>query len=362
MAELLKDMYNKKTINEFALSIKSAYPKFQTEDFSNDVFDHEWNDLELKGRMKKVTATLGKYLPKDYEESIHILNKIAHEHSGFFAIIFPDFVETFGQDEKYLDLSIESLKRYTPYSSSEFAVRPFIINHEERMLKEMLLWSTDQDEHVRRLASEGIRPSLPWAIALPKYKKDPTPILPILENLKNDESLYVRKSVANNLNDISKTHPELVINIAKRWYGQSKHTDWIVKHALRTLLKRANKDALEIFGYHDSSMINVNDFNITKDKISIGDNLEFSFNISSSMDTKVRLEYSIDFVKKNNKMSNKVFQISESNIKKNETKHYDKIHSFKDLSTRTHYPGIHSISLIVNGVEKEKKSFEVKEK
>jgi 3-methyladenine DNA glycosylase AlkC len=88
-----------------------------------------------------------------------------------------------------------------------------------------------QNHDVRRLASEGCRPRLPWAMALPQFRKDPSPALPILEKLKNDESDYVRKSVANNLNEISKDHPQLVLDICERWYGQTANTDWLVKHA-----------------------------------------------------------------------------------------------------------------------------------
>ncbi|MCL2746891.1 MAG: hypothetical protein FWE48_07395, partial [Coriobacteriia bacterium] len=186
-----------------------------------------------------------------------------------------------------------------------------------------------------------------------------------LEQLKNDPSAYVRKSVANNLNDISKTHPELVIDIVRNWQGESDHTDWIIKHACRTLLKRGNRDALALFGFHDGATLDVTEFCLGESTseadvhIALGQDLTFSFAIHAKEATKLRLEYGIDFVKATGKTSRKVFQISETELKADETKLHTKKHSFKDLSTRKHYPGTHAIALIVNGVERETQSFEL---
>jgi len=359
MSNLLKDMYNYDSIREFALNIQSVYPSFQVDEFIESTMDETWQDLELKARGRQITTNLRKYLPDDYKDVISVLDKIAASHLGFFGIILPDFVEVYGLDEENIELSIGAMERYTQYSSSEFAVRPFIINYEERMMKQMYDWSKHENEHVRRLSSEGCRPQLPWAQALPKYKNDPTPVLPILEQLKTDPSLYVRKSVANNLNDISKTHPDLVADLAKKWYGKNKNTDWIVKHGCRTLLKKGNRDVLAIFGYHDADSIDVKDFTLENTSISIGEDINFSFVIKVKEPTKIKLEYGIDYVKANGKRNRKIFQISEVSLKENENKTYTKKHSFADLSTRKHYPGIHSITLIVNGVEQSKIDFDL---
>ena len=256
-------------------------------------------------------------------------------------------------------LSIEALERYTPYSSSEFAVRPFIVKDERRMMAQMYAWSKHEKEHVRRLASEGCRPRLPWGQALTAFKKDPVPILPILEQLKSDTSLYVRKSVANNLNDISKTHPDLVAALAKGWYGDNEYTNWIVKHGCRTLLKNGNQEVLAIFGYRDSDSIDVDDFRLETDRISVGESITFSFTILANQEAKIRLEYGIDYVKANGKRSRKIFQISEISMSEDEKKSYTKKHSFADLTTRKHYPGCHSIALIVNGLERCRGDFEL---
>jgi len=355
----LKNMLNYESLSKFAETINSVYSLFSVEEFLTSTMDETWGNLELKARGRQITLNLGKYLPSDYKEAISIIDKVIVNYKGFACFCFPDFVEIYGQDKENLDLSINALGRYTKYMSSEFAVRPFIINYEERMMAQMYEWSKDENEHIRRLSSEGCRPALPWGQALPKYKIDPTPILPILEQLKADPSLYVRKSVANNLNDISKTHPDLIIKIAKEWYGKNEHTDWIIKHACRTLLKNGNRDVLAIFGYNDIDSIKVKDLTLNKNSISIGEDIIFSFTILAKKETKVRLEYGIDYVKSNGKRNRKIFQISESALKENQQKDYIKIHSFADVSTRKHYPGTHTIVLIINGVEQKELDFKL---
>ncbi|WP_339076219.1 DNA alkylation repair protein [Clostridioides difficile] len=277
MPELLKNMYNRESLYEVAVAIQSVYNSFKVDEFIKSTMDETWNNLELKARCRKISMSLGMYLPEDYKEALSILEKSV---TGFyFAFFFPDFVEVYGQDDINWDLSISALERNTEYWSSEFAVRAFIIKDEERMMAQMRKWSKHKSEHVRRLASEGCRPQLPWGQAISKFKKDPTPVLPILEQLKTDTSTYVQKSVANNLNDISKTHPDLVISIAKDWYGKNKSTNWIVKHGCRTLLKKGNRDVLALFGYDDTTSINIQDFTLETTSISIGEDLTFSFNI-----------------------------------------------------------------------------------
>ncbi|HBH3611302.1 TPA: DNA alkylation repair protein [Clostridioides difficile] len=357
MPELLKNMYNRESLYEVAVAIQSVYNSFKVDEFIKSTMDETWNNLELKARCRKISMSLGMYLPEDYKEALSILEKSI---TGFyFAFFFPDFVEVYGQDDINWDLSISALERNTEYWSSEFAVRAFIIKDEERMMAQMRKWSKHKSEHVRRLASEGCRPQLPWGQAISKFKKDPTPVLPILEQLKTDTSTYVQKSVANNLNDISKTHPDLVISIAKDWYGKNKSTNWIVKHGCRTLLKKGNRDVLALFGYDDTTSINIQDFTLETTSISIGEDLTFSFNILAKKATKTRLEYGIDYIKSNGKRNRKIFKISEVSLKENEKKSYMKKHSFADVSVRKHYPGIHSITIIINGVEKGKLDFEL---
>jgi len=359
MAELWKDKLNKDSLRDFGLAFKSAYSSFQVDEFISSTMDETWDGLELMARGRQICLNLGKFLPDDYATALSIIDKVIPEYKALDALCIPDFIEVFGQDEKNWDLSIAAMERYTQYASCEFTVRPFIIKHEKRMMAQMYAWSKHKNEHIRRLSSEGCRPALPWGQALNSFKKDPSPVLPILTQLKTDPSAYVRKSVANILNDISKTHPELVVKLLKDWYGKDERTDWIVKHGCRTLLKKGNRDVLAIFGFHDASSIVADNFALSADSVAIGGEFSFSFDIFTKEETKVRLEYGIDFVKSNGKRNRKIFQISEILFKKNQKKSYVKKHSFEDLSTRKHYPGSHSITLIVNGVERGTLDFEL---
>lgn len=363
MPDAMKNMYNYESLRKLALDISSVYSEFQVDEFLQLTMNEMWEDLELKNRIAQISINLGKFLPADFKTAIGILDKVAMNYGTWlnnFAGFLPAFVEIYGKDEMNWDISMAALARYTQYASSEFAVRWFIINHEERMMEQMYTWSKDENEHIRRLASEGCRPALPWGQALTSFKKDPSPILPILEQLKTDSSMYVRKSVANNLNDISKTHPDLVLKLAKKWYGNNEYTNWIVKHGCRTLLKKGNRDALLLFGYEDAASVELLDFTLDAISLSIGEDITFSFVLSVKKAAKIRLEYGIDYVKANGKRSRKIFKISEVSLKQNEKKLYTKKHSFADVSVRKHYPGRHSITLIINGVERETLDFELR--
>ncbi|MGM0214585.1 DNA alkylation repair protein [Enterococcus sp. AZ109] len=362
MAELLKDIYTEESLREMAGIFQSIDPTFPVEHFLAKTIDETWLELGIKGRMRKITLSLGECLPADYHEALAILDQAAPLlSSGLFGLFVPDFVEVYGQAEADWAVSIQALEKYTQYWSSEMAVRPFIINHEERMMAQMNAWAKHENEHVRRLASEGCRPLLPWSQPLTKYKEDPTPVLQLLEQLKADPSAYVRKSVANNLNDISKHQPELIVQLAKDWYGENDRTNWIVKHGCRTLLKQGNREVLALFGYGDSSAIEVQDFKLETKEVVIGEAITFSFTVLAKKDSKVRLEYGIDYMKANGKSSRKIFQLSAISLKANEAKFYRRKHSLKNVSVRKHYPGTHSVTLIVNGTEQGTLNFEVGE-
>jgi 3-methyladenine DNA glycosylase AlkC len=220
------------------------------------------------------------------------------------------------------------------------------------MLDQMLKWSIDPNEHVRRLASEGSRPRLPWGLAVPALKQNPEQTLQILDNLKEDDSLYVRKSVANHLNDISYIHPDIVLKIANEWHGKNKNTDWIIRHACRSLLKKGNKQALSLFGYEDDNAVKIENLIVDHDHIFIGDSIEFSFIISSEKPLNVRVEYGIDYVKARGHRNRKVFMIKGIEMEQGDRTSITRRHSFKDLTTRKHYKGTHTLSIIVNGAVK----------
>ena len=354
MAEQLKNLYSKEFIKKLANRLFLIFTNFEKEDFVNSIFDTSWQNLELKQRMRHIAITLNKYLPFSYKKQLEILKEVKKDFTGLEAMIFQDFVEVFGLDD--FDESMKALEVFTQDASSEFAIRQFILKYEEQTMNQMKIWAKSKNEHLRRLSSEGCRPRLPWAISLPKFKQNPTKALEIIELLKNDKSLYVRKSVANNLNDISKDNPQLVIKFVKENLGSTKELDWICKHASRTLLKKGDKQILELFNFDKSYHINLIDFCYDK-SVKIDENLSFSFEINSDENIgNIRVEYVIYYLKSNNIHNKKVFMISQNEIKSS-SKKFTKKQSFKNMTTRKHYLGKHFIAILINGEEILKKEF-----
>ncbi|WP_062049425.1 DNA alkylation repair protein [Bacillus sp. JCM 19034] len=356
MAEPLKNMYNEAFFTEFSNKVKNVYPSFPTNQFINLIFDSSWDRKELKERIRHISTCLAQTLPPMYRESLAILKQLSPHCKGFEYLFFPDFVEAYGLNER--TESLQALKQFTSSSSAEFAIRPFIDADKEATMTVLLQWASDENEHVRRLASEGCRPRLPWARPLKQFKKDPTLILPILETLKDDPSEYVRKSVANNINDIAKDHPIIVKELCRKWKGNSPYTDWIVKHGCRTLLRKADPEVLELFGFDCHPKIEIVNMHLSTSTLKRGEDIAFSFQITNETAHcfKLRIEYAVDFVKARGHSSRKLFKITE-NTYETGTYSFSRKHSFKDLSTRIHYPGEHHISIIVNGTEYAKRSF-----
>ena len=357
MPELLKNLYTKQLVNKLGDEITKYFSAFDQKSFEQSVFNKDWKNKELKQRMRHIAECLHIYLPSNYKTSIKILRPVSVKFTGFEYMFFQDYVECFGLND--FVTSVLALEHFTKYASSEFAVRAFILKDEKRMMKQMNSWAKSDNHHVRRLASEGSRPRLPWAVALPAFKSDPRPVLAILQTLKNDSSEYVRRSVANNLNDISKDNPELVLTLAKKWIGKNNNTDKIIKHACRTLLKQGNQRALALFGFTHAKHIKVRQFHLQAD-VAPGDKLPFSFILTSQHATlgKCRIEFAIDFVKANGSLRRKVFKISESDYSE-KTKSVNKYFSFKKISTRKYYTGKHQLTIIVNGVDQISKSFKL---
>lgn len=351
MAENLKDIYFTRAFGEaLATAIAAVYPRFDAAAFVDAVFDDGWPALELKARMRHLSRCLHAALPPAYPEALAILEQVAPGFEGFDAMVFPDFVECYGLDDP--DRSLPALALFTRQCSSEFAIRPFLLADPGGTLAWLNRWAADPDHHLRRLASEGCRPRLPWAQALPMFKADPSPILPILEQLRDDPSEYVRRSVANNLNDIAKDHPERVLDLCERWHGTSPERNRLVKHALRTLLKAGHPRALRLFGFEDPDHVIVTGLAVEPTSPSIGDavTVRFVLGIRPAATTRVRLEYAIAFVRSSERTSRKVFQIRETTLAGGE--HAIRFrHDFRDRSTRRHYPGDHRLAIIVNGRE-----------
>lgn len=347
MSKLLKDLYNPRMIDLLCFEVKRVYSAFNSKNFVKTIFDDAWESRELKERMRHISSTLYNFLPQEYSKAIKILKAVAVKFSSFEYMFFQDYVEVYGLDD--YKISIDAMEHFTRFASAEFAVRQFILKYPKKMMEQMELWAQSDNYHVRRLATEGCRPRLPWAVALPEFKKDPSPVLKILKLLKDDESEYVRRSVANNLNDISKDNPQIVIDIAKLWIGKNQNRDKLIKHACRTLLKQGNQQVLKLFGYTETSHLKLSDFKISK-SVEFGQALDFSFKLKTK-DTKLgklRIEYGIDFMKSNGKQSRKIFKISESDFQE-QSKEVNKKHTIRPISTRKYYPGKHGLTIIING-------------
>lgn len=365
MAELFKDIYNQTFFDGFTDNLRIVIQNFDKDDFLSKIINEDWIHKELKQRVRHISTVLKETFPNNYEQSVSImidLLKLSRKNQTDLSLeylFFPDFIEQYGL-ENY-DLSIQAIEHITQFITCEFAVRPFIVKFPQKMMKQMFIWSSHPNDKVRRLSSEGSRPRLPWAMALPTLKTDPQPILPILDNLKNDESEFVRKSVANNLNDISKDNPELVIQIANRWKSESEYTDWIIKHGCRTLLKQGRSEVMQLFGFGSINDIAVHNFSLLTPKVKIGQALEFEFELQNkhSMKTKIRLEYGIYYQKANGSLSKKVFKISEKTYAGHSSTKITRKQSFKVITTRKFYTGLHQISLIINGQEVQKTDFEL---
>ncbi len=357
MAEPLKLLYSPAYVAELASAIEQQTRSFDAKAFTTAVLGGGWKTLELKQRMRRISGKLAEHVPGTYRGQLKTLKRLAPRFDGFRGMFFPDFVEVHGLDD--FDASMQALEHFTRFSSSEFAVRPFIVRYGQRTMKVMRRWADDENEHVRRLASEGCRPRLPWGIGLAQFKRDPSPILPILERLRTDPSDYVRRSVANNLNDIVKDHPDLVLEIAQRWLGTSPDTDRLVKHACRTLLKRGDQRALKLFGHHDAVDVKVTSLSLSPKSVAIGTTLSFGFVLRAQSKTPARIEYAIDFVNSKGGATRKVFKVGEKSLDADEPLRMARSHRFTDFTTRTHYPGRHRITVLVNGIERATKSFAV---
>ncbi len=355
MAEPLKNVYNKAYIQRLAKELNQAGLSFDQLAFTKKLLAAPWKELELKARTTKICQALYQVLPKDYEEACNILIKAGKSFGGYEGMFFPEYVSTYGLD--HWNTSLKTLEILTTYSSAEFAIRAFIEKDPTKAMDQMLIWSESPDEHVRRLASEGARPLLPWASQLSLFRKDPSLCLKVLENLKEDESLYVRKSVANHLNDISKDHPALALKVARQWVkSKHPHTLWIVKHGLRTLLKEGNQKALSLFGYAKRSSFQCNSFALDKQLVHLDEHLTLSFSFEVKKKGCFRFEYALSFLKANGSYTKKVFKISEKEL--NTGIHsLEKTHHFKPINTRKYYDGLHFIEFIINGISLEKKAF-----
>jgi len=363
MPEPFKNWINQKLIQDMAFHFKRHWQAFDEKAFTNTACDG-LETLELKERTQRITESMKQYLPADFEQAAEIILKslgtplnpdlsgggITDEGiAGWGIMAMVDYVGLYGTE--HFDTSMNLFKELTKRSSSEFGIRYFLLAFPEKTLAEMKKWAMDESLHVRRLASEGSRPRLPWGMRLPLYIEDPRPVIELLEILKDDETEYVRRSVANNLNDIAKDHPDLVADIAEKWLKKpDKNRKRMVKHACRTLIKNGHEKTLQVLGY-GKAHIEEAGIAISNKDVLFGTALEFQLSLSSkvSHDQDLMIDYAIHHQKANGSTTPKVFKWKITSLKSGKTLKLSKKHAFKPITTRVYYPGLHKLEVLVNG-------------
>ena len=355
----MKDGLNRTAIERIAGALDRAAPGFAKDAFIERAITG-LDRLELKQRVQHVIEVLGEFLPKDFKQTAAILSGLAKVWDkgdpadslrGFAAWPLIDFVAVHGLDEPETALPV--LRELTPLFTAEFAIRPFIQNHLELTLTALRLWSLDENEAVRRLVSEGTRPRLPWGARLDSFVKDPSPVLPLLEKLKDDPSESVRRSVANHLNDIGKDHPELLLDLCERWsQNASSNRKRLIRHAVRSLVKQGRPRVFPLLGYDPSPKIEIGDFSLSPGVLDMGGTLSMNLTLQSRSDREQSfvLDYVIDFVKANGKTAPKVFKWRNVVLPAGSEATFTKTHTIKPITTRVYYPGRHKAALLINGV------------
>lgn len=349
-----------------AAAIQGAYPEFQLKRFSKHL-KTELEPLELKQRVEAIATRIENELPTHpptlFSILIAALAPTSDEPMGLQSFLVWPLTEIISRRGlHHHQAAMKALEAMTSRFTGEFGIRTFIDQRPEATFKQLLAWTTHEFEHVRRLASEGSRPILPWGQKLPQLLSEQLPTLPILEKLYQDPSVYVRRSVANHLNDISKFHPDRVIEILKRWQTQSPenpHFKSLSKHACRTLLKSGHVGALSLQGFKSNPSLNISQVQLSHHSLSIGEVLHYQIVIHNptSQDVAVMFDYTIHHRKANGTTTPKVFKGRIKTLSANETWSISGKHPFKPITTRVYHSGIHFFEPQINGLTYPKIAF-----
>jgi len=347
---LFKDEINRPTITRIGKTLHELDDSFADGRFVAAVMQRKMDTLELKERIAAVADTLEKFLPKSYKAAVDLMIEAAPKLGMFENWCFLTVIERHGLS-RYKD-SMRGMYELTKHASAESAIRPFIKKYTKRIMPTLKKWTRDEDQHVRRLVAEGTRPRGVWVQRLDIFVQDPTPVIDLLDKLRDDPSLYVRKAVANSLNDVSKDNPEVAIATALRWRQDNNHlTNWIIRHGLRSLLKQGDPRAFKLLEFTDTPQLTVSDITLSNKRLRIGRKLKIKFEIESLADRsqKLAIDYKVHYVKKSGRMSEKVFKLAEKNLPPKGKISLSTERSFANRSVRTHYPGEHKIQIMVNG-------------
>jgi len=337
--------------------LRAVHPGFPHDEFLRDALSG-YGPLSLTGRGFHIATALRKHLPAEYPRAVDILLASAsqphgHRASGGMAafLYMPHLFFVAQHGLGHFEESMRAQHTLTQLFTAEYSIRAFLEKHPEATLARMREWTRDPSEHVRRLVSEGTRPRLPWAPRLRAFQKDPRPVLELLELLKDDPSLYVRRSVANNLNDIGKDHPALLTSVAKRWLrGASEERRWIVNHALRSAVKRADAGALGALGYGSKAEVSLRARCVEPSRAKIGSDVTVSFTVVNrqAKPQRVMVDLVVHFVKARGTGA-KTFKMKALTLAPGASVAVKKKIGLSQLTTRKHYPGVHNVEALLNG-------------
>ncbi|HAV78386.1 MAG TPA: DNA alkylation repair protein [Anaerolineae bacterium] len=365
----VRDVFNERVVKQLAADLAGAWSGFDTKGFIH-VVTSKLKPLSFSARAALIRDTLREYLPREYPRALEIILKAlppeitADELNGFDGfIVMPqnDFVAKYGLDD--YEMSVQALYEMTKRFSAEGAIRTFLLKYPEQTLAILEGWAEDVNPHVRRLVSEGTRPRLPWTMQLKPFIDDPRPVLKLLEKLKTDPNQMVRRSVANNLNDIAKDNPELVVRILRRWRKiNDDGTQWLIRHAARTVVKQGNTDALAVLGFDPDIEISISKIRLDEPVVKMGGRIIFHFEVRSKsrQAQNLMIDYVIHHIKANGELKPKVFKLTKIKLEAREKIQLSKRHSFRPITTRKYYPGRHVLEIQINGRRYGKAEFELR--
>lgn len=354
----MKQQLNEHAIRQLATCLNSVWPVFDSDAFITRAFSG-LEHLELKQRVQHIADKLLDHLPSEFSHGAAIVMQVADiwtfeatDKSNWRSFAAWPLIEYVGQAGwQYPDLAMDVFERTTALFTAEFAMRPYVQHQFDSVYPRILLWTQHADPHVRRLASECMRPRLPWASQLKRFQRDPEPVFKVLELLKDDVSVYVQKSVANALNDISKDNPTTLLTRVAQWLpNASKQRRWILRHGLRSLIKQGVPEVFELLGY--SPTIDVHSqLQLSMARVSMGDSFNILLKLQSKSTTAQQLliDYAVWHIKTDGSRHRKVFKWTTLTLPAGHSLTITKTHAFKALKTRKYYPGSHLLELLING-------------
>jgi 3-methyladenine DNA glycosylase AlkC len=355
--ESLKTFFDPGVVRRIAAMLRTAWPAFPESRFVAEATEG-LDAHELMERARHLMRALHRALPTDFERAADILSRSLgpelerSENLGLTVFLYLPhtmYVAEHGLD--HFETSMRLLHELTRRFTAEFAIRPFLERYPRETLARLHQWAREPNVHVRRLVSEGTRPRLPWASRLRAFQEDPRPVLELLELLKDDPELYVRRSVANNLNDIGKDHPDLLVETCERWSeGASPERQWVIRHALRSAVKRGDARALAVLGFRGASALEVS-ASFQPKRLRLGESVRVSLTVSNRSGKRQRavVDLAVHLVKANGSARPKVFKGGQVDLPPGASETLEKTISFAEMTTRRHYTGEHRVEALVNG-------------